>query len=373
MQGQKRVFVFGAGFSKAAGMPLATELLPLLMKKLDIDEMREWLDSVHKRLAWLSDDGAGNTSKLNIEQLFHYARFDIEVNRLRQHLVPVGRGDGPATPWRQAESIEVWLSYLEDDLVEVIFEEGNQCSLDPIVRWSKNIAPSDSVLTFNYDTLVELALEEAGCQWNHGTSKDRQAGIPVYKLHGSIDWIVADRRESFNNCDLLFEKENVNRSVNDGDDELLPDDDRSAHVEDECRLWRCPRDRLKAWIDDRDLQWIPDGGVCRTVGIAGLGAYKALHRIPGLGEVWARAMQALYQADLAVVAGFSLSDFDAMAQLHFAEVARARTAKDRPLRVVVIDPSLDEAGKTRFCRVFRHVEFIEKKHENVDWSSLGRP
>ena len=49
-------------------------------------------------------------------------------------------------------------------------------------------------------------------------------------------------------------------------------------------------------------------------------------------------MRALYEADVAVVVGFSLSDFDAMAQMQFAEVARRRHGEGRPLHVKVIDP-----------------------------------
>ena len=53
----RRVFIVGAGFSKPAGMPLATTLLPLLRAKLDHDEMDEWLSGMSDRLAWLSSDG----------------------------------------------------------------------------------------------------------------------------------------------------------------------------------------------------------------------------------------------------------------------------------------------------------------------------
>ena len=52
-------------------------------------------------------------------------------------------------------------------------------------------------------------------------------------------------------------------------------------------------------------------------------------------------MRALYEADCAFVVGFSMSDFDAMAQLQFAEVARQRLEESRPLNVIVIDPFLD--------------------------------
>ena len=358
----KRVFILGAGFSMPAGMPLATQLLPLLEKKLQLDEMREWLDGLRERLAWLSGSNQQTRSfTLNVEQVFHYAHFDAEVFRLRQHLAPVGRQDGPGTPSNYAESITAWLSYLEEALRDVILEKEDQANLAPITRWADSVDARDTVVTFNYDTLVERALTECGKTWNHGTGREGGGGIAIFKLHGSIDWIVAHRSECLSKLDLLFDKENANRS-----------EQNTGHIEDDCRLWRCrTRQQLQDWISGRHLQSIPDDAAPRTVGIAGLGAYKELHQIPGLGRVWARGMRALYEADVGVVVGFSMSDFDAMAQMQFAEVARGRRDENRPLCVTVIDPCDNDATKDRFHRVFRSVEFVSSPHETVEWSLYG--
>jgi len=360
---QKRVFVFGAGFSKPAGLPLATELLPLLIKKLELDEMRKWLENLSNLLNWLSgNDEQTESFSVNIEQVFHSAHFDAEVHRLRQHLSSVGRGDGPGTPWNRAESIDRWLSYLEDALRDVIHDCGEQADIQPIKRWAQVVGEHDAVMTFNYDTLVEQALTVEHKAWNHGIECDEDTGIPVFKLHGSIDWIVAHRSESFPKHDLLFDKTNTNQS-----------DGKTGHVEDDYRLWRCcTQKQLKKWIEGRDLQKVPECASFRKVGIAGLGAYKELHRVPGLGSVWARGMRSLDQADLAVIVGFSMSDFDALTQMQFAEVARVRSQKSRPLRVIVVDPRADDETKDRFRRVFRNhsVEFVPEKHEQADWSQL---
>jgi hypothetical protein len=358
MTESKRVFVLGAGFSKAAGMPLATELLPLLLEQLDLDEMSKWLDGLRQRLAWLSGGNQeADSFSLNIEQIFHYAHFDIEVHRLRQHLATVGRGDGPGAPWNQAESIGAWLSYLEDALRDVIVKCEERARFEPIERWAKVVTERDTVLTFNYDTLAERSLARNDKAWNHGMGRKGERGTPVYKLHGSIDWIVAHRSESFSKLDLLFDKVNSNR-----------EDGQTGHVEDDCRLWRCKTlEQLKKWIEGRDFQLLPKDASPRMVGIAGLGAYKELHQVPGLGRIWTRGMRALYEADMAIIVGFSMSDFDAMAQIQFAEVARARTREKRLLPVVVVDPSRSKASKCRFVRVFRNVNFVEKQHEKIDW------
>jgi hypothetical protein len=319
----KRTSILGAGFSKPAGMPLATELLPLLVQRSqheDEDE-RQWLDWLGRRLEWFAEDGQqGDSFAPNIEEVFHDAHFDIEVYRLRQHLSPVGRGDGPGTPWNVAESIESWLSRLEDAVRDVILDKQAQADLAPISRWAEAVDARDSVLTFNYDTLIESALLGLGKVWNHGTGGDGEEGVAVCKLHGSIDWRVAHRRETLSKADLLFDKPNSNRTEND-----------TGHVEDDYRLWRCQTpEQLRRWISGRDLQLVSEGASPRTVGIAGLGAYKQLHPVPGLGVVWTRGTRALHEADLVVVVGFSMSDFDAMAQMQSAEIARARREAGHP-------------------------------------------
>lgn len=353
----KRVFIFGAGFSKPSGMPLATELLPLLMQKLEDGEIRQWLDDLHARLEWLSHDvPQAHPFQLNIEEVFHHANFDIEALRLKQHLATVGRYDGPDTPWNRADEIARLLSQLQETLCDVILEQEGNATLAPIMRWAEAVGSNDTVVTFNYDTLVERSLTTIGKTWHHGTGRDGDRGIAICKLHGSIDWIVASRDASPNNLDLLFDKLNTNRSRG-----------NTGHAEDDNRLWRCRgRDQLMKWLESRDLQ----SGPWKKVGIAGLGSYKPLHRIPGLGNIWTHGMQALLAAEHVVVVGFAMSDFDKMAQMQFAGVARQRDSDKRPIRVTVIDPHIGDAGKARFRRVFRSVEFVESCHEKIDWGHL---
>jgi hypothetical protein len=353
---QKRVFILGAGFSKPANMPLATELLSPLLQKTNDDEMNRWLSNLQDTINWLSgNDGCKDYSRLNIEEVFHYGQFDIEVFRLRQHGSPVGRDDG-LTPWNSAEHIEIWLYWLERELCDVIFEKDENADLDPILRWAKTIGSQDSIITFNYDTLVERALTSVCKSWNHGFIGKEREGISVFKLHGSIDWKVVHRSQDNPNCELLFDKENANRQNGDSD-----------HVEDDYRLWRYKtRDKLHKWIKGRHLQI----SLPSTVGIAGLGAYKQPHKIPGLYYAWAHGMHALYEADLGIIVGFSMSDFDAMAQLQFAAVAKKRKEEGRPLKMIVIDPCVNEKTKKRFQNVFRLVEFRESPHENIDWNDL---
>jgi len=161
--------------------------------------------------------------------VFHYAHFDIELFRLKQHLMPVGREDWPETPWSRGESIETWLQYLEYALRDVILEDDNAADLAPIERWAQKVNERDAVITFNYDTLVERAIAKTGRKWNHALPRDPQTGIPVHKLHGSIDWLVAHRSEELSQARSSLRRGEQHRS-----------DGRTGRIEDDYRLWgRC--------------------------------------------------------------------------------------------------------------------------------------
>ena len=337
---------------------MATDLLPLLNDELEDDEMREWLNHLRDRLEWLScDSEQAGARKLNIEEVFHYAHFDIESHLLQQHLVDIGREGGPAAT---ALKIQQWLSSLEDALRDVILNNQTAANLTPILHWANAVGADDTVLTFNYDSLVELALTKLGKLWNHGIGQDENVGIPVCKLHGSIDWIVAHRDIPSNKLDLIFEKRNTNRPSG-----------NTGNVEDDYFLWRCQSpDQLSTWMQGRDLQLLPKGAMPSRVGIAGLGTYKPLHKIPGLGPVWAKGMRSLFNADRAIIIGFSMSDFDVMAQMQFAGVVRKRRQEGKPLRVTIVNPCIDDAMKQRFRRVFREADFVERRHEEVNWHDI---
>lgn len=362
MSGGKCVFILGAGFSVPAGMPQATELLPLLVGHLPVhEEMRAWLQDLGDRLAWLSGaEGTGSPLALNIEQVFHYAHFDAETFRLRQQLSPVGRHDGPATYWADSERIESWLQHLEEALVEVIVEKQEKADLAPISRWAEIVDVDDTVVTFNYDTLAETALTSLGKPWNNATHRPGDAGIAVCKLHGSVDWIVAARAKGFQFLDLLFDKPNQNRGRH-----------VSGNVEDDYCLWRFRTpEQMRHWVFNHYVQNCSADSFPETTGMAGLGVYKPLHRIPGLGAVWVNGMTALYGADKCIVVGFSMSDFDAMAQMQFAQIARQRSQEGRPLQVTVIDPKVCGSTEDRFRRVFRDVKFVKHPHEELDWVTV---
>jgi len=363
----KRVFILGAGFSKQAGMPLATELTPLLRRKFEEYEDEEalaWLASLDERISWINHTHESPVPPPNVEELFDFAHFDALIWKMRQHMCPVGRNSGD-TPYSTGEAIETWLSYMEDDLVEVIWDqqEAGITKADSISGFADLLRENDTVVTFNYDTLIEQSLSRAEKPSRYGFKIEKDRGIPILKMHGSINWAMVprDQVDAFG-YPVLFRKED--RNV------MEATAKPTGEIEYDCVLLQIPDDKLANRIENRILQ---RSDKRYGIGIAGLGRHKPLDAIPGSGQVWHSAGRALYQADEIYIVGFSLSPFDTMARLHFAGAMCERAENNSPpKKIVAVDPY---AGclKANFESVFGmkpSIETVQECAENVNWAQL---
>lgn len=367
----KRVFIVGAGFSKAAGMPLATELTEPVIRRgtyfeagsSDPNEAYDWLTSFGRRLY-------GATGRqLSIEEVFHYARFDIEALRLHEQI----ERDSDIS-----QDAEGWLNYLQDAVIDEIWDlQKNALSnegFDSIKRWAQAVSPDDTIVVFNYDQLVEKSLASSGKSWVHGFEGEKSAGIPVLKLHGSIDWLISRCIDSphplcqSNNCTVLFQREYADNSP--------PEAEISKYFVHGLRRNRVVESLLRVnqyeLLDMNINPALLGAHEEKRPGIAALGAYKPLSEIPSLGVVWRKACLALHEADEVVSIGFSFADFDATAALQFGGVHEQRVKRGDPLpQLTVIDPNAHDISN-RAQSIFQpreHREFAHC-HEHMDWSSI---
>lgn len=361
---KNRVFVLGAGFSLPAGMPDARQLTDLIIDAdylLDNQEFKLWMDSFKKRVACLERDATKGTFALNVEQLFDFAHFDRELWLMSQHECAGGRNDGE-TPASKAESISAWLDNMEMGLVKVLLEEQEKAEhavLDPFV---KELRHGDTVLTFNYDTLLEERLVAASKTWSHGFKTEDPCDVPVLKLHGSLDWWLSHRDEPLDGK-MLFDKANVNADW----EHLTPAEKLEAAWEDS----RCLK-RVRDLEESNNLNEKYTG--CGSIntphpGLGGLGTHKPLHRLVGSGEVWRNALTALQQADEIIVVGWSCSPYDTMARFHFSASIRMR--EQAPSRTIVVDPNVDAIGDN-LEPVFGELEPVDEESQCVDWGRLLR-
>ena len=176
-----RLFVLGAGFSKAAGLPLASGLLELVQKEVKSDfERFDWEGPLEREIhEWtLLYPGM----PVNLEAVLAYSH--------RKHYLGLlgsdeyfAHGSRSIVAARQA-------------IQRILVAATPSCS-PPLYRtFARRLSPNDLVLTFNYDTLMEQALDDVAKpytltpEWwlSRETPASGQEYVDLLKLHGSVDW-----------------------------------------------------------------------------------------------------------------------------------------------------------------------------------------
>lgn len=188
-----RVFVLGAGFSRYAGLPLGGELLDGVMCRSRAPGCDEGpLDDDLQRFLRYRAECDGPQPADRPVDLEDFASFlDIE-----HHL----RLLGSRTWTEQGNQSQITIRNL---LAEWIYELTASLSseqLAPYIEFAKRLEPDDLVVTFNYDTIVERALETVNSPYrlfplrnsavdaSGATVDTSDREIVLLKLHGSIDW-----------------------------------------------------------------------------------------------------------------------------------------------------------------------------------------
>ena len=189
-----RIFILGAGFSAPAGLPVSRGLLDLVLDELRavgdgvhlnsaLDEYVEYITAIRGK-APLEIDIEDFAAYLDYEHFFGMlgSPFSNEGNRPQLQLRwGIGRVLHRLTP-------ETWAL--------------PSCHL----QFAERLRPQDVVVTFNYDCVLERALDRVGRPYRRfpnryssvdpsGSTLDMaaEAGeVLVVKVHGSIDWVSTD-------------------------------------------------------------------------------------------------------------------------------------------------------------------------------------
>lgn len=175
-----RVFVLGAGFSAAAGVPLTSHLLATAM-----DVFRRECRGIWERVnnyaatAFEIEPDAVDYSAISFSQLCTY----LEYVELREY--------GGGERWSEAGSREK-LSlkfYLAKALVRATPRPKDMPDL--YLAFARQLQERDVILSFNWDGLLENALSALGKSYSYHF---KGKGIKIYKLHGSVNWRLREPR-----------------------------------------------------------------------------------------------------------------------------------------------------------------------------------
>lgn len=185
-----RLFIIGAGFSRLAGLPLANELWEEVLtraKFLDwfADDLNYELSQFKRFRASRGDD---LTIPIDFEDFISY--LDIE------HALGLKGSDTFSEEGNELQLVLKWL------IAQVIVEKTPESKILPkcYLDFAETLQPSDYILTFNYDTILENTLDQIGKPYRLFPTRFLEVGetdgivdsthdeIVIIKLHGSVDW-----------------------------------------------------------------------------------------------------------------------------------------------------------------------------------------
>jgi hypothetical protein len=194
---RSRLFILGAGFSKPAGLPLGAELLEWVRGRLQSEfRLAGWDGPLEKEISEWQELYPAN--ELTLEAVLAYSH--------RKHFLQLIGSDEYFS--HSSRTIAATRQAVQALLLA--------CMQQPIPNlYSKFVArltPWDTLLTFNYDTLLEDALDAAGRpfsltpEWwiERGQADFTKRYVEVLKLHGSIDW--------YDRAPYEIEREHFNRT-----------------------------------------------------------------------------------------------------------------------------------------------------------------
>jgi hypothetical protein len=215
-----RLFILGAGFSKPAGLPLMTELLDQVIAELEpLSRNEDGWTHVHgavKSYRRFMKEACGiDVEVINIEEFVEYLD--------HQHWFGLLGSDTWSDEGNQSQVLLRW------GIGRVLNRLVGHEPPDFYVNFARRLQPRDTVISFNYDLLLERSLDRVGTPYrrfpNHyaevrGSSYctiDSEADereVLILKPHGSIDWLsrsqfdrtLADYQQDWGNETVEFAK-----------------------------------------------------------------------------------------------------------------------------------------------------------------------
>lgn len=331
----KTVYILGAGASVHAGAPLLNNFLATSRALHQGTEPLTYIESFEKLFSWITDlkrsTASVQISHSNLEEIFSLASMTREINTgewegLYEHLLnvifetldkSVGFRLVEATQYKKTFGDAVTLKFVGD------FAKRNKARRD-LCR--ANTFEKDSIITFNYDLLLDLAFHHHGIGVDYCLDTPRGEGYKLLKLHGSMNWAVHE------NCTAKNSGIHVAKL-----DDLLSKRYVSGDVQ-----------KLSAFASLRNAPC----EACRTVDLTPVFVPPTWTKSPslvGLTAVWAAAAAEIQDAEQIVVVGYSMPQTDTFFQYLLALGLRRNTKLNR---VIIVNPDTSPEYKRRFQNIF---------------------
>ena len=194
---KNRVFILGAGFSAAAGVPLTNELLVEAMRLFAAE-----CPGIYSRVENYALEAMGSKSEILVTADLSFSDLCtfLEFIELREY--------GGGERWSSQGSREKLA--LRFYLAKTIVKRTPSLRRMPDLYkgFAAQLHPGDIVLSLNWDGLLEAAITSVGKKYTYDQFNDEE--INISKLHGSVNWRLGeaqtwnDRPESMNWSKLDF-------------------------------------------------------------------------------------------------------------------------------------------------------------------------
>ncbi len=328
------VFILGAGASKSAGAPLTADFLNKadeLRKEGKADEFGPDFDRVFNAISELQIVQSKARLDLdNIESVF--AAF--EIGRLVNKLPGVSSDEIKpllvSTRRLIFKTLEKTTTYyLYDDRLYPPGPMGLYAKFVALIRNLSDGAGQSrcSIITFNYDLVLDYALGFYKCPVDYCLSKvPKPACIPLMKLHGSLNWARCSKCREIIPWDFraFFQKYSVTSLQKRG----------AVHLDLASKL---SSSGLKHCGENVE----PDPAIVPPT-------WNKTEYHQGLSKVWIRAASELSDAENIFAIGYSLAESDLFFRYLFA---LGSVGKTRIKRFWVFDPDEKDEVQSRFKKL----------------------
>lgn len=344
----RTVWILGAGASRAAycGMPLVNDFMAEAFKRLRLSgaqglRVQEFIRETY---------GYDEPRDVNIEELLTFAWCDVS------NLDSQGSAilQDPKKSNQLIHAVDARRK-IEDLIVAVLFQAQHEC----IQRgdWvhsslAEVIDRKDTVITYNYDLLIDDALWKAhkassddyGVAFNYSVDgspgfADRQEyvrepktqpgglaiepGVPILKLHGSLNWLAPENAKLFRQDQEVFYLQ--------GAVDLTVGSD----------FWSAGFGNLGPADGGNDIS---QSGNLRPVIVPPTFDKDALRRSP-MEKLWPRAHEAVENSDRVVLFGLSLREADY--QTRWLTRTALVAARPRQVEIDIVNPNPEDRDRLR--------------------------
>lgn len=300
-------FIVGAGISRCAGAPMMTDFFDKMKRlhrrrvlDLSEDAFIEINQSIRNELL-ASCNIKSHIDTDNIETVLNTIEIISLIDGVKNSRFEFSaeRAERASQYLKIAikETIESSIIYKKDDRNDGVFSPHpafmNFASILETFRNRANI----SVVSFNYDILLEYALHLNNCKYSYGFGEEKgnYNRINLFKLHGSFNWAQNKLTKSL--------------AVAHVDKKLIEDD--VARL----RTNRSLVDSVSVKFSNQDFN-LSEEEVNFPFIVPP--SHNKLHSQLELKQVWSKAANALNEAELIFVIGYSLPESDSFFRDFFA-------------------------------------------------------